>query len=359
MSEKEVDQGLLFRPCTEKLSMLHKPRGSKGVWQLVENKTKLRVTKGKGKRLKLQYNVQTCDEQDVQVILLDLEKRAVCKNGFSIESAKKINQSIEMDIKLLKVCKSSLQFCLHFTTSKGHSWVAKSVEFTTHNSGTVSTKSSPTPEKQEVVYPNGFSAPGVVLSSNRLPSSSERPNLTSISLKRSRPAVEDSSSGSQQPLITSPSMFIGSNNVITTSPSHRVSPLSISNLVSEKDSVGPLHCDCGCMPSQSDKSNPEAGFNTQRFQCLTCSEEYVICIICAISCHAHHKIKYAGLSSQPCSCFETRKVCNQTDLCTLPPILSPDTPDDLPANKHLKTTDLETLGFVAQICAQSNPLPVV
>jgi hypothetical protein len=37
------------------LAILHKPRGSKGLWQRVENNDKLRVTKGKGKRLKLQF----------------------------------------------------------------------------------------------------------------------------------------------------------------------------------------------------------------------------------------------------------------------------------------------------------------
>lgn len=76
---------ILFRGEAESLIMLHKPRGSKGVWQIVENKSKLRVTKGKGKRLKLQYQVQLSEEQDVQVVLLDLEKKSICKKGFNIE----------------------------------------------------------------------------------------------------------------------------------------------------------------------------------------------------------------------------------------------------------------------------------
>lgn len=70
------------------VSLSHKPRGSKGVWQKVVQGDKLRVTKGKGKRLKLEARTAyEFDQASVQVQLIDLEHTTPCisANGFSVE----------------------------------------------------------------------------------------------------------------------------------------------------------------------------------------------------------------------------------------------------------------------------------
>ena len=61
------------------LRLLHKPRGSKGLWQNVENGDKLRVTKGKGKRLKLQiqlpegFKYDDSDKNNIHLQLIEME----------------------------------------------------------------------------------------------------------------------------------------------------------------------------------------------------------------------------------------------------------------------------------------------
>lgn len=61
------------------LHILHKPRGSKGQWQNVTYGEKLRVTKGKGKRLKLQiqlpegFKYDDSDRNNIQLQLIELE----------------------------------------------------------------------------------------------------------------------------------------------------------------------------------------------------------------------------------------------------------------------------------------------
>jgi hypothetical protein len=83
----------------------HKPRGSKGVWQNVEPCQRLRVTKGKGKRLKLEILVNDptlpsgplSDKYRVDkivVVLKDLENpnSPPTVEGFSVEVC--LNRSV-------------------------------------------------------------------------------------------------------------------------------------------------------------------------------------------------------------------------------------------------------------------------
>src|SRR5690606_7853621 len=102
------------------VSLCHKPRGCKGVWQKVEAKSALRVTKGKGKWLKLEVTSRLqFKAADVDVFLLDVSAGSPFKllhtpdEGIVIESitdsgtAEKYSADIEL--KLDRVCKK-LQF---------------------------------------------------------------------------------------------------------------------------------------------------------------------------------------------------------------------------------------------------------
>ena len=62
------------------LFLLHKPRGSKGLWQPVQPGEKLRVAKGKGKKLRLQLNLpdwlpyEDLEQDKIQLQLVECER---------------------------------------------------------------------------------------------------------------------------------------------------------------------------------------------------------------------------------------------------------------------------------------------
>jgi len=119
----------------------HKPRGSKGVWQQVHKDEKLRVTKGKGKRLRLEVQLNDeCQSDSTKLFLtsLDGDIPTVLTEGVTLEAAKTIGTLLEMEIKLYEVCKK-LQFLVQVTTHSGATVTGRSIEFITHNSGTTST----------------------------------------------------------------------------------------------------------------------------------------------------------------------------------------------------------------------------
>jgi len=132
-----------------KLIVLHKPRGSKGLWQRVETTDKLRVTKGKGKRLKLQFLLPQGFQCDVPITEANLKIQLVqpdqspshasapgSETEFVFECAKVFNQLIEVEIKLFKISKQ-LQFIVQVRSQTNETILGKSVEFATHNSGAV------------------------------------------------------------------------------------------------------------------------------------------------------------------------------------------------------------------------------
>jgi len=136
--------------------LTHKPRGSKGVWQEVNRGEKLRVTKGKGKRLKLDIKMPekfTYDPNRIRLALIDLDSSppAIFMDGFSIEAMKESGGSIQTEVKLLTVCKN-LQFIVYILNRENHSISGKSCEFFTHNSGTPGPSFSkfPTPKIAEI-----------------------------------------------------------------------------------------------------------------------------------------------------------------------------------------------------------------
>lgn len=96
----------------------------------------LRVTKGKGKRLKLQIR---CDlsivKSSIKVDLVDLVVPELAVNGFEIEHTLESEKmdNIEMELKIAK-CYKSCQFTVTCQTAEGP-LTANTVEFSTHDNG--------------------------------------------------------------------------------------------------------------------------------------------------------------------------------------------------------------------------------
>lgn len=131
----------------------HKPRGSKGIWQPVLAGDRLRVTKGKGKRLKLELTTLVqCeyDKNSLRLQLVDVEPsnsgNTDSIEGYSIESMKAFENSMEMELKLYRVSKK-MYFQLDIRTKNGIRLEGRSVEISTHNSGTVPSSNSISTQK--------------------------------------------------------------------------------------------------------------------------------------------------------------------------------------------------------------------
>jgi len=130
--------------------LYHKPRGCKGIWQKVSTGEPLRVTKGKGKWLKIeirsQYEIRSLETDifliDITNINNTLQLVHSEQEGITIESKTDSNPkgayAVEVEMKLDRVCKK-LQF---WTVSKTPNGLikGKSVEFAAHNNGKASCK---------------------------------------------------------------------------------------------------------------------------------------------------------------------------------------------------------------------------
>lgn len=132
--------------------LFHKPRGCKGVWQRIEQSDALRVTKGKGKWLKLEVRSRyDFSVNDLEVYLVDATSATEIAagalqhagdEGFVIEntstSTTTSGQVVEMEIKLDRVCKR-LQFFATIVadTLDGtrSTFTGRSIEFSAHNNG--------------------------------------------------------------------------------------------------------------------------------------------------------------------------------------------------------------------------------
>jgi len=137
------------------VTLYHKPRGSQGIWQPVLNGEGLRVTKGKGKRLKMKIKgPEPFEKSSLEIGLVDLTdvSASPSKSGFSIEQFFETEDPciLEIEIKLVKYCKR-LQFCLTIRVSSNLIQL-HSIEFSSHNNGKASRPSSQT------VVQNGFTA---------------------------------------------------------------------------------------------------------------------------------------------------------------------------------------------------------
>lgn len=130
------------------MTILHKPRGFKGVWQKVAAYDALRVTKGKGKWLKLKIESRIpFDSKKVEIFLLDITHnfQSIPKlehsrdEGVMIESISEIqlqgvNYVSEIELKLDRICKK-LQFWALIPSSQGAVFKVPSVIFEAHNNG--------------------------------------------------------------------------------------------------------------------------------------------------------------------------------------------------------------------------------
>jgi hypothetical protein len=128
--------------------LYHKPRGCKGVWQKVDEGDALRVTKGKGKWLKLDVKSQHEFSVDsMEVYLLDVSGGGSIQlvhdadEGFTIENISTSGTTngtlVEVEMKLDRVCRQ-LQFYATIslrTTNGTVVYKGRSVEFSAHNNG--------------------------------------------------------------------------------------------------------------------------------------------------------------------------------------------------------------------------------
>eukprot|EP01117_Protostelium_nocturnum_P017416 TRINITY_DN7089_c0_g1_i1.p1 TRINITY_DN7089_c0_g1~~TRINITY_DN7089_c0_g1_i1.p1 ORF type:complete len:608 (-),score=224.49 TRINITY_DN7089_c0_g1_i1:39-1862(-) len=116
--------------------LMHKPRGSQGIWQPVPPGAGLRVTKGKGKRLKIQIksNIEF-DKSRVDILMLDLMTTVQTTEGFAVEQMFEIDSPYmtELELKLSRYYKRC-QFIVSVKTALGPI-KSKTIEFCSHNNG--------------------------------------------------------------------------------------------------------------------------------------------------------------------------------------------------------------------------------
>lgn len=126
------------------IQLLHKPRGSQGVWYPVKLAEGLRVTKGKGKRLKLKLRSnEPFDKGHIEIGLVDMTDQSsavATKDGFVVESVADIDDpcAMELEVRLTKYCKR-LQF-LVITKTQTRIIQGQTVEFCSHNNGKANAK---------------------------------------------------------------------------------------------------------------------------------------------------------------------------------------------------------------------------
>eukprot|EP01114_Cavostelium_apophysatum_P016754 TRINITY_DN4828_c0_g1_i1.p1 TRINITY_DN4828_c0_g1~~TRINITY_DN4828_c0_g1_i1.p1 ORF type:complete len:716 (-),score=198.63 TRINITY_DN4828_c0_g1_i1:139-2286(-) len=125
--------------------LLHRPRNLGGTWLRVNQYDKLRVTKGKGKRLKLEIlldqsrlSTKSSIASNLKITLIEMESNTRSDNSsdFTIESSKILDSKIEVDVKLLLVGRR-LQFEISLPPSADpyETFTARTVEFGAHNGG--------------------------------------------------------------------------------------------------------------------------------------------------------------------------------------------------------------------------------
>eukprot|EP01119_Soliformovum_irregulare_P000613 TRINITY_DN10435_c0_g1_i1.p1 TRINITY_DN10435_c0_g1~~TRINITY_DN10435_c0_g1_i1.p1 ORF type:complete len:573 (-),score=106.68 TRINITY_DN10435_c0_g1_i1:68-1786(-) len=121
--------------------VLHKPRGSKGIWRPIGDDERLRTTKDKGKRLKVEIHLssQLCRPAGQITLALISSNGQIISDGYSVESIKSFETTIEVEIKVFLLSKgfrvSVTIPVTHGNDSTVFVQTATSKELTTHNSG--------------------------------------------------------------------------------------------------------------------------------------------------------------------------------------------------------------------------------
>ncbi len=133
--------------------LLHKPRGSKGVWYPIAQGDHIRVTKGKGKRLKLEVRTNVELSQDVNVFLVvdgGCLMPAGADSGLLVETIRSVpassqqqsqqsplSNSLELSLKLSRLSRR-ISILVRSTTkdvSPLEMLEARTIEFSAHNNG--------------------------------------------------------------------------------------------------------------------------------------------------------------------------------------------------------------------------------
>jgi len=97
-----------------KLTLYHKPRGSGGIWKPVAEGDAIRVTKDKGKKLRLRIECNfDFDWNELDVSLVDLVSYSEVRQGFTLDLSKSTIKPTfaEIELNLIRICKK-LQFAV-------------------------------------------------------------------------------------------------------------------------------------------------------------------------------------------------------------------------------------------------------
>lgn len=165
--------------------ILHKPRGCKGVWHSVQNSDALRVTRGKGKWLKVKLESRFFFSKDVDLYLVDLISNPSGKlehsqePGYLVESISDVVDDskggyfVEIELKLDRICKK-LQFVALFSLVGPNQQIignqrAHSIIFGTHNNGKAGSKTQEEPETTSTTQPQPQPQPTASVSSSSSP----------------------------------------------------------------------------------------------------------------------------------------------------------------------------------------------
>jgi hypothetical protein len=107
------------------VNLYHKPRGNGGVWQMVEQGNRIRVTKGKGKTLKLEVKAPAYQVVNASLSVVDLssDNPVESTDGVTLTTMKSPS---DFEINLAKICKR-LQISVRLHLSNGYDLVCFSL----------------------------------------------------------------------------------------------------------------------------------------------------------------------------------------------------------------------------------------
>lgn len=129
------------------ICLFHKTRGGKGAWLPISTMQLIRVTKGIGKRLRMEIKSTEMVPQpsDIKMHLFDvLEDHSLSERDFTVETSEishaapgtgPVATTVTLELKVFHLCKN-LQFHANFLSpSSGNMLNGTSVQFSTHDSG--------------------------------------------------------------------------------------------------------------------------------------------------------------------------------------------------------------------------------
>jgi hypothetical protein len=123
-----------------RIKLLHKQRGGKGAWSEIQNDELIRVTKGIGKRIKLELNCnEEFDWSGVKIDLFDLAGNVSCsEDEFTLDNhllkSDGAGYGAEVELKLYNLAKC-IEFRVTVTSLTGAVYAGHSISFSTHDSG--------------------------------------------------------------------------------------------------------------------------------------------------------------------------------------------------------------------------------